>query len=83
MQWVSWSGKDPQREYLLRIHEWFRELEAGLEEEMVRRIEEGGEDLASRGAVWTYLTTDRPSPNIGHRLARRIRDLAAVYLFPG
>jgi hypothetical protein len=30
VHWVSWSGEDPHREYLLRIDEWFREMEASL-----------------------------------------------------
>ena len=65
------------------FHEWFGELEAGLEDEIARRLEAPGDEFASRGAVWTYLTTDQPFPNLGHRLARSIRDLAAVYLFGG
>ena len=30
IQWVSWSGRDPHHEYLLKVHEWFREFEAAL-----------------------------------------------------
>ena len=43
IQWVSWSGRDPHREYLLKIDEWFRELEAALPEEIARRVEIGAE----------------------------------------
>ena len=83
VQWVSWSGQDPHRAYLLKIHEWFGELEAGLEDEIARRIEEPGDEFASRGAVWTYLTTDQPFPNLAQRLARGIRDAVAAYMFGG
>jgi len=81
VQWTSWSGRDPHRGYLLKVHEWFNELEAGLREEIAQRLEIPGEEFASRGAVWTYLTTDQPFPNAGHGLSRSLRDLAAVYLF--
>jgi preprotein translocase subunit SecA len=81
VQWISWSGRDPHRAHVLQVHEWFGELEAGLEEEIARRLDTPGDEFANRGAVWTYLTTDQPFPNLGHRLARGIRDLAAVYLF--
>ena len=40
-----------------------------------------GEEFINRGAVWTYLTTDEPFPNLVHRLSRGIRDLAAMYMF--
>jgi preprotein translocase subunit SecA len=81
VQWISWSGRDPHRAYVLQVHEWFGKLEAGLEEEIARRLDADGDEFANRGAVWTYLTTDQPFPNLGHRLARGVRDLAAVYLF--
>jgi len=83
VQWLSWSGRDPHRAYLLKIDEWFRAMEAGLDEEIARRLEAPGDEFARRGAVWTYLTTDEPFPNLGHRLSRAFRDLAAVYLFGG
>jgi preprotein translocase subunit SecA len=80
VQWISWSGRDPHRAYLLTVHEWFNGLEAGLREEIARRLDTPGEEFANRGAVWTYLTTDQPFPNLGHRLTRAIRDWAAVYM---
>jgi preprotein translocase subunit SecA len=83
VQWISWSGKDPHRAYVLKVHEWFAEFEAALPGEIARRLEDPGEEFSSRGAVWTYLTTDQPFPNLLHRLARGIRDAIAVYMFPG
>jgi hypothetical protein len=56
-------------------------MEDSLDEEITRRLEVPGDEFASRGAVWTYLTTDEPTNNLGHRLSRSFRDLAAVYLF--
>jgi hypothetical protein len=79
VQWVSWSGRDPHRAYLLTIHQWFDELEARLPEEIARRIE-SSDDPAGRGAVWTYLTTDQPFGNLTERLARGLRDWLAAYM---
>jgi preprotein translocase subunit SecA len=72
VQWVSWSGRDPHREYLLKIHQWFGELEQELPLEIARRVEEGGDELADRGAVWTYLTTDEPFKAWKHKLSREL-----------
>ena len=83
VQWVTWSGRDPHRAYLLKVHEWFGELEAALPEEIARRMEVPGDEFADRGAVWTYLTTDEPFPNFLVKLARSVRDLAAIYRFGG
>jgi preprotein translocase subunit SecA len=60
VQWVSMSGRDPHREYLLKIDEWFRELEAGLPDEIARRVESDGAGTADRGAVW-IVSDDRPA----------------------
>jgi preprotein translocase subunit SecA len=81
VQWISWSGRDPHRAYVLKVHEWFTGLEAGLSEEIARRLGARGDEFVNRGAVWTYLTTDQPFPNLGERLARSVRDLVAVYMF--
>jgi preprotein translocase subunit SecA len=81
VQWISWSGRDPHRAYVLKVHEWFTGLEAGLSEEIARRLDAPGDEYVNRGAVWTYLTTDQPFPNLGERLARSVRDLVAVYMF--
>jgi preprotein translocase subunit SecA len=72
VHWVSWSGRDPHREYLLKIDEWFRELEALLPEEIARRVETDGAETADRGAVWTYLTTDQPIGRWKREVARRV-----------
>jgi hypothetical protein len=58
-------------------------LEQALEEEISRRMDAPGESYVSRGAVWTYLTTDQPFPNLAQRLARGIRDAVAAYMFGG
>jgi preprotein translocase subunit SecA len=70
VQWISWSGRDAHRAYVLQVHEWFGELEAALPEEIARRVDTDGEELADRGAVWTFLTTDQPFGNLMERLAR-------------
>jgi preprotein translocase subunit SecA len=72
VHWVSWGGRDPHREYLLRIHEWFREMEATLPDEIARRVESDGAEMPDRGAVWTYLTTDQPFARWKRELARRL-----------
>jgi preprotein translocase subunit SecA len=81
--WTSWSGRDPHRAYLLKVHEWFSGLEAELPQEIARRLDAPGEEFANRGAVWTYMTTDQPFSSQGHGLTRSFRDLAAVYWFGG
>jgi preprotein translocase subunit SecA len=83
VQWVTWSGRDPHRAYLLKVHEWFGELEAALPGEIARRIDAPGDEFARRGAVWTYLTTDEPFPMFLQKLARSIRDGIAAYTFGG
>jgi preprotein translocase subunit SecA len=79
VHWVSWSGRDPHREYLLRIDEWFREMEAALHDEIARRVESHGAEMADRGAVWTYLTTDQPFGRWKRELARRLPFAIAAY----
>jgi len=83
VHWISWTGRDPHHEYLCTVHEWFGELEANLEEEIARRMASPGDGYASRGAVWTYLTSDEPFASFGRALPRNLRNLAAVYLFGG
>ena len=72
VHWVSWSGRDSHREYLLRIDEWFREMESSMVGEIARQGELGGAEIADRGAVWTYLTTDQPFAQWKRELARRL-----------
>jgi preprotein translocase subunit SecA len=79
VHWVSWSGRDPHREYLLRIDEWFREMEASLPEEVARRVESESAEIADRGTVWTYLTTDQPFGRRKRELAGRLPYAIAAY----
>jgi preprotein translocase subunit SecA len=83
VHWVSWAGRDPHREYLLKIHEWFGELELSLPDEIARRVESDAADVADRGAVWTYLTTDQPFGRWKRELARKLPFAAAAWLFGG
>jgi preprotein translocase subunit SecA len=79
VHWVSWSGRDPHREYLLKIHEWFRELEESLPEEIARRVESDGAEMVDRGAVWTYLTTDQPFGRWKREIARKLPFAVAAW----
>jgi preprotein translocase subunit SecA len=72
VHWVSLGGRDPHREYLLKIHDWFRELEISLPEEIARRVQSDGAEMADRGAVWTYLTTDQPFGRWKREVSRRL-----------
>ena len=75
MQWLSYGGRDPLHEYLTSVDTMYRELDAGLDEEIARRLEEAkskGIDPAERGATWTYLTTDRPFGDLTERIVRGI-----------
>jgi preprotein translocase subunit SecA len=79
VHWVSWSGRDPHREYLLRIHQWFRQMEERLPDEIARSVESDGAEIADRGAVWTYLTTDQPFERWKRELTRRLPFAIAAY----
>jgi preprotein translocase subunit SecA len=79
VHWVAWGGFDPHREYLLKIDEWFREMEALLPDEIARRVESEGAEPADRGAVWTYLTTDQPFGRWKREVARRLPFAIASY----
>jgi preprotein translocase subunit SecA len=79
VHWVSWSGRDGHREYLLKIHEWFGEMEASLPGEIARQVESDGAEMADRGAVWTYLTTDQPFGRWKREVARRVPFAIAAY----
>ena len=72
VHWVAFGGRDPHREYLLKIDEWFREMEVFLEDEIARRVESTDAEVADRGAVWTYLTTDQPFGRGKRELARKL-----------
>jgi preprotein translocase subunit SecA len=77
--WVSWGGFDPHREYLLKIDEWFREMEAAMPGEIARRMESGAAEVADRGAVWTYLTTDQPFGRWKREVGRRLPFAVVAY----
>jgi preprotein translocase subunit SecA len=79
VHWVSWTGRDPHYEYLLKIDTWFREFEEALSAEIARRVESGAAELADRGAVWTYLTTDQPFERWKREFARRLPFAIAAY----
>jgi len=79
VHWVSWSGRDPHREYLLKIDQWFREMEAALPEEIARRVESNAAEIADRGTVWTYLTTDQPFDRWKREFSRRLPFAIAAY----
>jgi preprotein translocase subunit SecA len=81
--WLDWAlegipgltvdRRDALYEYAKKIHQWFPEMEAALPGEIARRLSEAeasGVDPAERGAVWTYLTTDRPFGSFSQRFAR-------------
>jgi preprotein translocase subunit SecA len=72
VHWVSWTGRDSHREYLLKIDQWFQEMERSLPDEIARRVESDGADIADRGTVWTYLTTDQPFGRWQREVARRL-----------
>jgi preprotein translocase subunit SecA len=75
VQWVSWGGRDPLFEYLKEVDQSFRDMMAGLDGEIDRRIEEArdsGIDPTQRGATWTYLTTDSPFGTLSERILKAV-----------
>jgi preprotein translocase subunit SecA len=77
LPWLTLDRRDPHYEYAQKIHQWFPELEAALPEEIARRLTEaeagGGSDPGERGAVWTYLITEKPFGSWSQRLLRGLR----------
>jgi preprotein translocase subunit SecA len=72
IQWVSWSGRDPHYEYLLKVDAWYREFEESLPVEIARRVDAPDEDVPDRGTVWTYLTTDQPFEKWKRSVSRQL-----------
>jgi hypothetical protein len=75
VHWVSWGGRDPLYEYLRSVHSLFEQLQARIEEEIPKRLEEaeaGHLDPTERGATWTCLTTDQPFGSWNERIMRGI-----------
>jgi preprotein translocase subunit SecA len=79
VHWISLGGRDPHYEYLRQIDSWYRELEDSLEGEIARRLASGAEEMADRGTVWTYLTTDQPFERWKREFARRLPFAIAAY----
>jgi preprotein translocase subunit SecA len=77
VHWLSWGGRDPHREFLRALDEWFPELEASLPGEVEQRMNDAdagiGPDPRDRGTVWTYLTTDQPFGTWTERIIRGLR----------
>jgi preprotein translocase subunit SecA len=67
LHWLSWGGRDPHREYMLTIHQWFAETEQRVAD---AKAGGGGADFSERGAVWTYVTTDQPFGTLSERIMK-------------
>jgi preprotein translocase subunit SecA len=72
VQWLSWGGRDPLHEYLTAVDAMFQQLETRIDEEIPKRVADGGPDPTERGATWTYLTTDQPFGTATERIMRGI-----------
>ncbi len=73
IHWVSWGGRDPLHEYLMAIDKLYRQLQAGITDEIPKRLaqaETSSIDPYQRGATWTYLTTDQPFGTFNERVIR-------------
>jgi preprotein translocase subunit SecA len=63
IQWISLGNGNPFNVYLRLVHASFQELQAAIDVEIPKRLQEAeasGVDPTERGATWTYLTTDQP-----------------------
>lgn len=67
LHFLSYSGADPLPAYLRTIHDWFAELETQPPDPTAGPL--------SRGATWTYLSTDQP---FGTPFARLLRSMLAT-----
>ncbi len=75
VHWHSYTGQDPLYNYLTKVDETFRELDAGLDEAIAARIADahaGRFDPTQRGATWTYLTTDTPFGTLTERIIKGV-----------
>jgi preprotein translocase subunit SecA len=75
VHWHSYTGQDPLYNYLTKVDQVFRELEAGLDDEIAARIADaqaGRFDPTQRGATWTYLTTDVPFGTMSERIIKGV-----------
>jgi preprotein translocase subunit SecA len=75
IHWVSWGGRDPLYEYLVRVNQMFQSMMEQLAPETEERIAEAktiGLDPSQRSATWTYLTTDQPFGNVTERVLRGV-----------
>jgi preprotein translocase subunit SecA len=73
--WESLGGAQPFSNYVRRIHAMFQEFEATLDAELPIRLAQAataGIDPRTRGATWTYLTTDEPFGSMTERALRGI-----------
>ena len=73
--WQSLGGAQPFSHYVRQIHWMFQEFEAILAAEIPVRLAQAatlGIDPRSRGATWTYLTTDEPFGSMTERALRGI-----------
>jgi preprotein translocase subunit SecA len=77
VHWYAWGGRDPLHEYLTRVDDLYVALEAGLEDEITKRVDawrSGDAPPLQRGATWTYLTTDNPFGNYTERIIKHFVD---------
>ena len=89
VQWVSLAGGkrdpiqdfyrlggfDPFREYVKQVDAAFDQLQAAIDQEIPRRLEDAETDAidpSRRGTTWTYITTDQP---FGSWMQSALRDL--------
>ena len=73
IHWVSWGGRDPLHEYLMAIDKLYRQLQAGITDEIPKGLaqaETSSIDPYQRGATWTYLTRDQPFGTFNERVIR-------------
>ncbi len=83
IHWVSWGGRDPLYEFLVRVRQMYTDWYCYLEEEVAEafstaeirdgQIQFQDEAKFERGATWTYLTTDQPFGMLGERIVKGIR----------
>jgi preprotein translocase subunit SecA len=67
--WVSYAGRNTLYEFLVRVDQWFKELEERLDSEVAA----GGADPSDRGAIWTYITHDQAFESLMHRIVKNVK----------
>ena len=75
--WLALGAANPFAGYVVEVHRMFERFLQAVDEEWPARLARaeanGDMDARTRGATWTYLTTDEPFGHLTERIMRGLR----------